>query len=132
MKKKIVLSLMMVASLFTIAMAQPPQGGGGQRGSQMMEMLKQRMKEELKLTDAKADSVVAISREFQPKQREIRMDQNLSDDEKKTKIKELMDARKARWKSAGLTDAEIKSVTDFYENMQQRGGGGGPRPNNKK
>ncbi len=110
------LFLAVFISFSSLIMAQPPQGGG--RG-QMMEMMKQRMKEEAKLTDAKADSVISIQREFQPKQREIRMNQSLTDDEKKAKVKTLMEDRKKRWKTSGLTDEEIQRVDKIYENMQQ-------------
>ncbi|MFY7899930.1 MAG: hypothetical protein ACOVNY_07080 [Chitinophagaceae bacterium] len=128
MKKIFVSIVLLVIVTTSVANAQSPQGG--QRASQMMEMLKQRMKDELKLTDVKADSVVAISREFQPKMREVRMDQNLSNEEKKKQIDAITEARKKRWKSAGLTEEEVKSVGDFFENMQQRGAGGGQRQNN--
>jgi signal recognition particle GTPase len=129
MKKVFALVIIILASS-QFAMAQPPGGPGGQRGAQMQEALKQRLKDDVKLTDAKADSVLAIQREIQPKQRAIRMDQNLTDDEKKTKVKELMDMRKKRWAAAGLTTDEVKKVDEMFENMQrmmqQRGGAGAP------
>jgi len=81
------------------------------------------------VTDAEADKILDINFEFQMKTRPIRMDQSLSDDEKKAKMKEAQDARDKALKAIPLTDEKVKAVNDFYEEMrkqmqQQRGGGG--------
>jgi hypothetical protein len=125
--KRIILTAAIVLVSSTVLLAQPPEG----RGAQMLEVLKQRLVSDVKLTEVKADSVAAIQREFQPKQRAIRMDQNLTDDEKKGKVKLLMDERKKRWLAAGLTAEEVKKVDEMFanmqRNMQQRAPGAPPK-----
>ena len=124
MKKVILLLVIAVTAITTNANAQPPQGGG-QRGAQMQERLKQIMIDEAKLSPAKADSVLAIQKEFQPKMGEVRRDQTLSEDDKKAKLKTIGDDRAKRWKQAGLTDDEAKKIQIMYDNLQNRMGGGG-------
>lgn len=123
--KKILALLVITLSVYSLANAQ---GGGGQRGERFREAMKQRLKDSLQLSDTKADSVIAVLQEFQPKQREIFMDQSLSQDDKMTKIKDLNTQRKEKLKTV-LTDDQITK----YEAMEQRireqmRQGGGRRP----
>ncbi len=94
--------------------AQPPQGGRGGGG----EMMKQRLKDELKFSDVKIDSVMAIQMDFQMKNRGLRTDQSMSDADKKTKMETNNAARQARLKTV-LSDEEIKKLDAYYEEMRK-------------
>ena len=110
--------LLMAVCLFVLGTgflyAQPPQGGRGGGG----EMMKQRLKDELKFSDAKIDSVMAIQMDFQAKNRELRTDQSMSDADKKTKTEAATAARQARLKTV-LNDEEIKKLDAYYEEMRK-------------
>ncbi len=120
---KIILSICFIAGAVTFAVAQ--QGG---TPAERMAQMKQRLKDEVKLTDVQIDSVMAINQVYQPKQREIRMDQSMSDTDKQTKMKAMNDERAKRIEAAIGKEASAK-VQEF--NAKQRGGGGGNRPQGK-
>jgi hypothetical protein len=110
--KKLIVLFAVVFSLFSIAAsAQNGNGNGGNR----REMMKQRLKDSLQLTDVQSDSVVAIQQEFQPRVREIMMDQSLDPTTKATKVDAIMQERRPRLKSV-LTDDQISK----FEAMEQR------------
>ena len=89
----------------------------------------QKMKDDLKLTSAQSDSLRAIAADFQPKMREIFMDQSLSQDDRRAKMAPLNEERNKRIKAA-LGDDMYKKYQDWMEqNAPQRGGGGGGRNN---
>lgn len=106
------------------------QGGGQMDPAQMLEMMKQRVKpgmmEKTKLTDAQCDKVLEIQLWSQSQRRGMR---DLSPEERATKTKEIQTEVEKKYKAIPLTDAEIKAVNDFYEELrkaqqQMRGGGG--------
>jgi hypothetical protein len=93
-------------------------------------MMKQRVKpimmEKTKLTDAQCDKVLEIQLWSQSQRRGMR---DLSPEERATKTKEIQTEVEKKYKAIPLTDADIKTVNDFYEEMrkaqqQMRGGGG--------
>lgn len=87
--------------------------------------MKQKLKDDLKLTDAQADSVVAIQGEFRPKMRDIFMDQSLSQDDKKAKLAPINDQMNKRIEGV-LGEDLYKKYQDWWQkNRPQRGGGGG-------
>ena len=82
-----------------------------------------KMKTDLKLTDVQSDSLNAIQKEFQPKMREIFMDQSASQDDKRSRMMTLRDARDKR-AQAVLGDDLYKKYQDWMQaNRPQRGGG---------
>jgi Tfp pilus assembly protein PilO len=86
--------------------------------------MKQKLKDDLKLTDVQADSVTAIQQEFRPQMRTIMMDQTLSADDKKAKLQPISDAADKRIQAV-LGDDLFKKYKDWREaNRPQRGGGG--------
>ncbi|WP_207492454.1 hypothetical protein [Aridibaculum aurantiacum] len=125
--KKMFFAICILALTAGSVMAQTGERGGRARGGQMNEMMKERLKSELKLTDAQTDSVVAIQQEFQSKAREVRMSQDLSEDDKKKKMEALEAERQAKYKTILNEEQQIK-LNAFYENMrkmrEQRGQGG--------
>ncbi len=122
--KKIILSICFLFGALTFVTAQQGQGGG--KAAKRMAQMKQRLKDEVKLTDVQIDSVMAINQAYQPKQSEIRMDQSMSDTDKQTKMKAMNDERAKRIEAAIGKEASAK-VQEF--NAKQKGaGGGGNRP----
>ncbi len=117
--KKIILSICFLFGALTFVTAQQGQGGGNT--AERMAQMKQKLKDEVKLTDVQIDSVMAITQAFQPKQREIRMDQSMSDADKQAKMKTLNDERAKRLESA-LGKETAQKVQEF--NAKQRGSGG--------
>ena len=130
MKKLLVLVAVFTTVLITNANAQ----GGGQGNfdpAQMAQRYKDRVKPQLiektKLTDAQADKVCDIQIASRQQMRGLR---DLSDDDRKKKMDEIQADINKQYKAIPLTDDQIKSVNDFFEEMrkqmqQQRQNGGG-------
>ncbi|MBN8852620.1 MAG: hypothetical protein J0H07_12245 [Sphingobacteriales bacterium] len=78
---------------------------------QRQEAMMKKMTEDLKLTSVQVDSLTAIQKEFQPKMRDIFMDQSLSREDKQAKIQPLNEERNKRIQAA-LGD-------DLYKKYQQ-------------
>lgn len=120
--KKIIIAVFILAATAGTAMAQPGNGKGGEK---MREMMREKIKTELQLTDAQTDSVQAVQHDFQLKTRSLRMDSNLSTDEQKEKMKELNQQRKARLKSI-LSEEQVTKLEEMVEKQralrQQRQG----------
>ncbi len=114
----------MIAAVSFTSSAQ--QGGGDP------ETMKQRMKERVKplliektkLSDLQADKVIDIQFEASKHKKEVRNDQSLGDPDKKKKVEAINADVAEKMKAIPLTEAEVKSVMDFYEemrkNMQQK------------
>lgn len=130
MKKLFSILVAMTALVFSLQ-AQPPGGGGGGDPEAMKARMKERIKpmlvQQAGVSDAEADKILDINFDFQMKSRPIRMDQSLSEDDKKKKMKEAEDARDAAMKAIPLTEEKMVKVKAFYEEMrkrQQEGRGG--------
>lgn len=80
------------------------------------EKQKAKLKEELKLTDAQADSVVAIQTEVMPKMRGLR---DLEPEERMAKMKEINENFKARLKAALKDDKLATKVIEFQEKQRK-------------
>lgn len=127
MKKVLALCIFVMIASFHTVMAQPPGGGQPMDPAQMLEMMKQRVKPQLiektKITDAQADKVLEIQLGSQSVMRGMR---DLKEEERAAKMKEIREANDKKFKDIPLTDDQIKSVDDFYEEMRknrmQRGG----------
>ncbi|MDB5245925.1 MAG: hypothetical protein JWQ40_319 [Segetibacter sp.] len=122
--KKVFLSICFVIAAVSFVSAQ--QGGGGDQADRIARM-KQRLKDELKLTDVQIDTVISIQQVFQPRTREIRMDQAMSDADKQAKMKAISDERNKRFETSLGKDLAAK-LTEYYSKMQQNRGGGGGSP----
>ena len=122
--KRIILMLV-VALICTAATAQNNEGRGG--SEQMREMIRERMKKELKTTDAQTDSVLNIQQDYMRKSRAIRMNQTMTEDDKKKQMAELEEERSRQMKTV-LDEKQLKKVNEFYENRrrmrEQRQGSG--------
>jgi len=109
--------LFVVACLFigtTVSFAQPHMGG-----RQNMGISKQVLKDSLKLTDAKADSVAAIMKDFQSQQRSIMMDQSLSQEDKAAKRKDLNDAQNTQL-SKLLSPAQMEKLKAIRKEQMEK------------
>ena len=84
-----------------------------------MQAMKQRLKDSLQLTDVQADSVVAITAEFQPQLKSIMKDQSLSKDQKKAKLKPVKKEMVARLKTF-LTNEQIQKVEEMEKDMKKK------------
>lgn len=130
MKKLFSILVAMTALVFSLQ-AQPPGGGGGGDPEAMKARMKERIKpmlvQQAGVSDTEADKILDINFDFQMKSRPIRMDQALSEDDKKKKMKEAEDTRDAAMKAIPLTEEKMVKVKAFYEEMrkrQQEGRGG--------
>jgi hypothetical protein len=122
--KKLITGFAIIVAVFSVSglYAQQGSGGGGRMDPAAM---KQKLKDDLKLTDVQADSVVAISQEFRPKMRDIFMDQSTSQDDKRAKMTEIR-AQQDKRVQAVLGDDLFKKYQDWQaKNRPQRGAGGG-------
>jgi len=129
MKKLLVLVAVFTTVLVSNANAQ--QGNGNFDPAQMAQRYKERVKpqliEKVKLTDAQAEKVCDIQLASRQQMRGLR---DLSEDDRKKKMEEIQAENNKQYKAIPLTDDQIKSVNDFFEEMrkqmqQQRQNGGG-------
>lgn len=124
MKKVFALLVILLAASTSALMAQ---GGGNMDPAAMRErQLTQLKASDLKLTDAQADSVVAINMESRQQMRGMR---DLSDDQRQAKMKEMNEYRMRRWSAALKDEALAKRVAEYYEKQRaaRANGGGGPQ-----
>ncbi len=119
--KKIIFLICILSSTTTIVSAQDRPMGGGQGRGANREAARQMIKDELKLTDMQADSLMAMQQEFQMQNRSIMTNSSLTEDEKKMKMKELEVERKMKMRTL-LNEKQIKKLDAYYENMRQMRG----------
>jgi phage I-like protein len=120
MKKLFSLFVASMALLFSLQ-AQPPGGGDPEAmKARMKERVKPLLIQQVGVSDAEADKILEINFDFQTKTRELRMDQALSDDDRKKKMKELNDNRDKKVKDIPLSDEKVKAVNTFYEEMRKK------------
>lgn len=131
MKKLLVLVAVFTTVLISNANAQQGGGQGNFDPAQMAQRYKDRVKPQLiektKLTDAQADKVCDIQIASRQQMRGLR---DLSEDDRKKKMDDIQADINKQYKAIPLTDDQIKSVNDFFEEMrkqmqQQRQNGGG-------
>jgi hypothetical protein len=120
MKKLFSLFVATMALLFSLQ-AQPPGGGDPEAmKARMKERVKPLLIQQVGVSDAEADKILEINFDFQMKTRELRMDQALSEDDRKKKMKELNDNRDKKVKEIPLSDEKVKAVNTFYEEMRKK------------
>ena len=101
------------------------QGGVGNADpAAMLQRMKERVKPQLiektKITDAEADKVIDAQFAWQRGSRDIRMDETLNDEQKKTRNAELDVKRNAAFAAVPLTEEQLKSVNEFFEEMRKQ------------
>jgi hypothetical protein len=114
--KKIVFFLAIMISL--AATKSFAQNGG--RMQEMQQHFQAYLKDSLHLSDVLSDSVMSIRSQFQPKTREIFMDQSASQDDKRAKLQALRTEMDGRYKSAGLSDEQVEAIHNYESNMRKQ------------
>lgn len=115
MKKIIALIFIATAFISLSASAQKPAGG-------RMALSKQELMDSLKVSDAVADSVIAVRTESMTQMRSVMSDQSLTQDQKKEKMQPLRQDMKTKLKKF-LTDEQLQKMQQM--DMDKRGKMGG-------
>jgi len=102
-----------------------------QHAAERKAQIKQGLKEEVKLTDDQATSVMAIVDEFRPKLKAIRTDSTLSDEEKKTRTKALNEEKTSRIELVAGKELAQK-IESFYAGLKKNNDKQKPEMTGKK
>ncbi len=124
MKKVIALLVFVVSLSGSALMAQQQENGNSDPGKMKERQLQQLKESDLKLTDAQADSVVSINIESRQQMRGFR---DLSQDERRAKMKEMNDYRLKRFSEALKDEALAKKVEDYFKKQRASRMNGGNR-----
>lgn len=124
MKKVLLLLVIFLSLQATKTFAQ-----NNDRMQQMQQQWRSFLKDSVQLSDAMSDSVMAIRGQYQPRMREIFMDQSASMEDKQTKMQGLRTEMEGRYKTAGLTDDQVGAIRKHEDwmraqMMNRRNGGG--------
>jgi len=117
--------LFIIAFMTTLGVmnASAQQGGGDPAAmlARMKERVKPQLIEKAKLTDVQADKVIEIN--FESRQ-QLRGFKDLSEEDRKKKMDEVKAENNKKYKAIPLTDDQVKSVDEFFEeqrkNMQKQ------------
>ena len=121
MKKLLVLILCLSFKIaFLQAQTPEPTFINSDKGLKKEEILRLEMKDDLKIYDKRFDSVVLIQKEFQAKIKVVHLDKKLTEDIRQKREKDLNDLKKRRLRAAGLDDAEIKRVEDYFLHRERQ------------
>lgn len=119
--KKLFSFIVAITALFFSLQAQPPGGGDPEAmKARMKERVKPLLLQQVGVTDAEAEKILESNFTFQMKTREIRMDQSLSEDDRKKKMKDAKDELEKQLKAVPLSEEKIKAVDAFYEEMRKK------------
>ena len=131
MKKLLVLVVLFTTVFLSNAQAQNG-GGAGDPAARMQrykEMIKPKLVEKTKITEAEADKVIDINFSYRQKMRGLR---DLSEEDRKKQMEQIQAAQNKEYSAIPLTEAQIKAVNEFFEEQrkemqqrQQNGGGNG-------
>lgn len=119
--KKIVLVLMLVVATGSIKMYAQTNLPATQEEmlDRSRKIYKAPIIEKAKLSDAKAEQVVAIIAEAQMKFRKISADQSTSADDRMKQMMEIRAERDKKFKAIPLTDEEFKLVNDAIDEVRR-------------
>lgn len=123
MKKLMFLALVLISGLSVFAQDGSTNTGGFRRGGggnpRIREAIKQRLVSELNITPVQADSATAIQMAFQKEARALRQDTNITDADRKNKMKDLVKGRNDKLKGI-LTEDQIEKMEQMIEQMRNR------------
>jgi hypothetical protein len=122
--KKMIAPVVLIIGLLSFSQTYAQRGDTAAMRQRQEAMMK-KMQDDLKLTPVQADSLTAIQKDFQPKMREIFMDQSLSREDRQAKMQPLNDERNKRIQAALGDDLYKKYQQWMEDNRPQRGMGGG-------
>ncbi len=118
MKRLIILTYIFVLLFFkaTDVLAQTPEAIFVAGNSlQKTDIIRLQIKDDLKLADAKFDSVTVIQKDYQNKLKQVNQDKKLTEPLKQKRLKDLAEAKTKRLKAAGLDDGELKKVETYFQ-----------------
>ena len=98
--------------------------GGVHRGGTRpvnKEVMVEKLKSELHLTDDQANAVVVIQRDFQLKARSVKIDNKTSDKEKKEKLQPIVEERNEKLKKI-LTEEQISKIDEITKEANRMRG----------
>lgn len=114
MKKIILFALILLAAASQQTSAQ------GADPAQMAQRFKERVKpmllEKVKLSETEAEKVLDVQLENRQHMRTLR---DLSEDERKKKVKELQASMETKYKDIPLSSEQIRKVNEFFEEQRQ-------------
>lgn len=113
--KKTILTAVIVIVCAAASFAQQSGVGGVHRGGTspvMQKRMKERIKEELKLTDDQVNAVSVIQQDYTLKARAIKIDTKTTDTEKQALLKPVEEERRQKLKVV-LTDEQIDKLDEF-------------------
>ena len=116
--KKIIPCLTLILLFAAPVFSQTP-ANADQKGK-MQEMMRQRLKDSVHLSDVMVDSVMGIRSEYQPQFKETFMNQQLSEQEKTAKFNDIKSLMKTRYQKIGLTDEQISKIEEMDQRMHDR------------
>jgi len=116
--KKLIPCLTLILLFAAPVFSQTP-ANADQKGK-MQEMMRQRLKDSVHLSDVMVDSVMAIRSEYQPQFKETFMNQQLSEQEKTAKFNDIKSLMKTRYQKIGLTDEQISKIEEMDQRMHDR------------
>ena len=122
--KKLIAPLVLAMGLLSFSSTYAQRGDTAAMRQRQEAMMK-KMQDDLKLTPVQVDSLTAIQKEFQPKMREIFMDQSSSREDKQAKMQPLNEERNKRIQTVLGDDLYKKYQQWMEDNRPQRGMGGG-------
>ncbi len=112
--------LFIIAFMTTLGVmnASAQQGGGDPAAmlARMKERVKPQLIEKAKLTDVQADKVIEIN--FESRQ-QLRGLKDLSEEDRKKKMDEVKAENNKKYKAIPLTDDQVKSVDEFFEDQRK-------------
>jgi len=112
--------LFIIAFMTTLGVmnASAQQGGGDPAAmlARMKERVKPQLIEKAKLTDVQADKVIEIN--FESRQ-QLRGFKDLSEEDRKKKMDEVKAENNKKYKAIPLTDDQVKSVDEFFEDQRK-------------
>ena len=121
MKKTVFTLSILLMTLVSFSQESSTNNGFRRSGSgnpRMKEALKQKLTDELKLTESQADSVATIQMEAQKNMRDIKVDTSISKEEKENKLAEYKAVRNKKLKAV-LNDEQIIKLQEMIENMRK-------------
>ena len=116
--KKLIPCLTLILLFAAPVFSQTP-ANADQKGK-MQEMMRQRLKDSVHLSDVMVDSVMGIRSEYQPQFKETFMNQQLSEQEKTGKFNDIKSLMKTRYQKIGLTDEQISKIEEMDQRMHDR------------
>ncbi len=117
-------AVLMAILFFSVAAVMAQQGGNRDTTGMHQRQWQQLKESGLNLTDVQTDSVLSIMAELRQQMGNFR---DMSQDERRQKMKEMSEYRMKRWTQALNDEALAKKISDYYEKERAKRMNGGGR-----